>query len=57
MNKLLNFSIKEIIILTVIQIFVIRFIAVPVVKKAISDTFKKSDIMCVYDESKNSAKE
>ena len=54
MNKQLNFSVREIVILLIVQVFVIRYVAVPIVKKALVDVFEKKYIMCEYDESKSS---
>lgn len=49
MDKLIKFNIKEIIIFTFLQVILIRFVAVPIVKTAIIDTFNENGIMCGYE--------
>lgn len=49
MDKLIKFNIKEIIIFTFLQVILIRFVAVPIVKTAIIDTFDENGIMCGYE--------
>lgn len=56
MDKLIKFNLKEIVIFTILQVILIRFVAVPIVKTAIIDTFNENGIMCGY-ESENSTKE
>lgn len=51
MDKIIKFNIKEIVIFTLLQVLLIRFVAVPIVKTAMIDTFNENGIMCGYDES------